>query len=142
MRALLLWFLVLNTLHLPVPCLDLDGECRGTPIHSVSEAHAWHVLLLGVRPNNDIDRGPIRTDSQGRRESPADAPFDDLAINAVPGVTLVDASFCAVGPSAMQSHTLAETSIVGQAIQIWDPWTTADSASVQAVSSRLCVWRI
>ena len=44
---------------------DLDGECRGTPIQSLVEGQAWHPILLGVRPNDDVDRGPIRIDESG-----------------------------------------------------------------------------
>ena len=141
-RGLLVCLLVLNTLHFPVLCLDLDGECRGTPINSVSEAHAWHVLLLGVRPNNDIDRGPIRTNEEGSPENPADAPFGDLPANAAPGVRLIDAPLFAKNAFDILSDALTEASLVRNPNQSGDPWTTVDSTSFQAVSARLCVWRI
>lgn len=80
MRAVLLWILVLHTLHLPIPCPDLDGECRGTSITSFTEPHAWHVLILGVRPNDDIDRGPFRTGDQNDR-APTESSFGDAGVS-------------------------------------------------------------
>jgi hypothetical protein len=75
----LTWILILHTLHAPVFMPDMDGECRGAPIESLIENQAWHPVLLGVRPNNDIDRGPIRTDDE--QESSFDgSQFGDLAI--------------------------------------------------------------
>ena len=77
MRAAVSILLVLHLLHLPVPCPDLDGECRGVPIEGLADANAWHVVLLGVRPNDDVDRGPIRPiDSD---DDPSQSPFCDQA---------------------------------------------------------------
>jgi hypothetical protein len=76
-RTLLAWVLILHTLHLPIPFPDLDGECRGVPILSLSNSNAWHVLLIGVRPNDDIDRGPIRTSHQPNGRAPGETPFGD-----------------------------------------------------------------
>jgi len=81
-RAGLLFLLVLQMLHLPLPCPDLDGECRGTPILSLADANAWHTLLLGVRPNDDVDRGPFRNDRSEGRKTPSDSPYDDLALTS------------------------------------------------------------
>lgn len=78
-RTLLVWMLILHMLHLPIPFPDLDGECRGTPIQSLSDANAWHVMLIGVRPNDDIDRGPIRTSHEPNGRSPGETPFGDPA---------------------------------------------------------------
>lgn len=78
-RPILIWFLILATLHCPVPFPDLDGECQGAPIVSLFERQAWHVLLIGVRPNDDIDRGPIRT-SDDPVDTPTDNPFGDLPV--------------------------------------------------------------
>lgn len=73
------WILILHTLHAPVFMPDTDGECRGAPIESLIESQAWHPVLLGVRPNDDIDRGPIRTGDE--QESSFDgSQFGDLAI--------------------------------------------------------------
>lgn len=69
MRYLIGWVLILHAVHFPIPFPDLDGECRGTPIHSLAEPHAWHVVLLGIRPNDEIDRGPIRTNEAGQESS-------------------------------------------------------------------------
>ena len=81
MRVWLLWILVLQTLHLPVPFPDLDGECRGMPIQSLTDACAWHVLILGVCPNKDVDRGPFRTDEQNEGTSPVGSPFGQPGTN-------------------------------------------------------------
>lgn len=80
MRTVLGWILIVHVLHLPVPFPDLDGECRGAPINSLSELHAWHVLLIGVRPNDDIDRGPIHTDGDPQSNASDDSLFGDWAI--------------------------------------------------------------
>lgn len=64
---------------------DLDGECRGTPIHSLMEGQAWHPILLGVRPNDDVDRGPIRTDESGTCFDLA--PFGEFANTQVRPLT-------------------------------------------------------
>lgn len=61
MRSIITWILILHACHFPVLFPDLDGECRGTPTASWGELNAWHVVMIGVRPNDDIDRGPIRT---------------------------------------------------------------------------------
>lgn len=84
MRSLVGWVLILHALHCPVLFPDLDGECRGTPIQSLTEGHAWHVVLLGIRPNDDIDRGPIRTDDAGQ-ERPSATVFDSYALVAARG---------------------------------------------------------
>lgn len=79
MNRFFTWLLILTTLHVPVYLPDTDGECRGAPIGSLIEAQAWHPVLLGVRPNDDIDRGPIRTDDE--QESAFDgSQFGDVAI--------------------------------------------------------------
>lgn len=77
MRVAVSIFLVMQLLHLPVPCPDLDGECRGVPIKSLADGNAWHILLLGVRPNDDIDRGPIRPKDKDSNEDPSQSPFGD-----------------------------------------------------------------
>lgn len=80
MRLSLRWTLVLHLLHCPIPFPDLDGECRGTPIASLAEFHAWHVMMLGVRPNDDIDRGPIRTTDEPTESAPEQSAFGSPAI--------------------------------------------------------------
>lgn len=82
LRVCLLLILVLQMLHLPLPCPDLDGGCRGTPILSLADANAWHLLITGVRPNDDVDRGPFRTDNSERSRVPSDSPYGDLAISS------------------------------------------------------------
>src|SRR5438093_9845191 len=82
MQSTVSWLLILLTIHAPVPCPDLDGECRGSPIESLAEMQAWHVLLLGIRPNDDIDRGPIRPDEQTPC-TPDETPLGKLAVVSV-----------------------------------------------------------
>ena len=78
-RQFLILVLVLHTVHAPILVPDLDGECRGAPIHSLIESQAWHPIMLGVRPNDDVDRGPIRTDES---ESGFDfSPFGEFTSN-------------------------------------------------------------
>jgi len=60
-----------------MPCADLDGECRGTPIVSLMDANAWHVLVLGVQPCTDIDRGPFGSDEQGKDRPSQESPYGD-----------------------------------------------------------------
>ena len=79
MRYLVGWVLILHAVHLPIPFPDLDGECRGTPIQSLAEEQAWHIVLLGVRPHDDIDRGPIRTGKAGE-ERQTDTLFGAFAV--------------------------------------------------------------
>jgi hypothetical protein len=79
---MLAWVLILHVLHLPVPFPDLDGECRGAPILSLFEWQAWHVLMIGIRPSDDIDRGPIHSNGDSRTNAADDTPFGGLAIVA------------------------------------------------------------
>lgn len=89
MRAAVSILLVLHLLHLPVPCPDLDGECRGVPIEGLAAANAWHLVLLGVRPNDDVDRGPIRPREQDSDGNPSQSPFCDHAAIAASDSHLV-----------------------------------------------------
>lgn len=82
MCKVLSWILVVHALHLPVPFPDLDGECRGTPIRSLSELHAWHILLVGVQPNDDIDHGPFHTEDEGDDSNSSGSLFGETAIVA------------------------------------------------------------
>ena len=105
MRAVMLWIVVFHTLHLPLPCPDLDGECRGALISSLTQSHAWHVLILGVRPNDDIDRGPFRTNNENNDSSPTGSPFGDPVISSGSGssLTLV---VCELSEPEFFSHAL------------------------------------
>lgn len=80
MRTAMTWLLIVHAVHLPVPFPDLDGECRGEPILSLFEWQAWHVLMIGIRPSDDIDRGPIRPTGDSRTNAADDTPFGGLAI--------------------------------------------------------------
>lgn len=78
---LIRYFLIATLLHCPVPCPDLDGECRGVPIENLADVNAWHVLLIGVKPNDDIDRGPIRQRDNNSTDDPAQSPFGDMGMS-------------------------------------------------------------
>lgn len=98
MRTILIWILLAHAIHLPVPFPDLDGECRGAPIQSISESSAWHVMMVGVRPNDDIDRGPIRTHDDGRNAPAGESILGEAAYVASPANSLalrasLDSSF-------------------------------------------------
>lgn len=140
MHAILHWILILHVLHLPVPFPDLDGECRGAPIHSLAEAHAWHVMILGVSPNEDIDQGPIRTSDDGFPEAPLDSLFGDPAINATSSVACLNAAFLTPALSILPQYVSANASAPGNSDVLRYERTVVDTASAQSVRSRLCVW--
>lgn len=79
MQSVIAWILMLHACHLPIPFPDLDGECRGAPIASMAELDAWHVIMLGVRPNDDVDRGPIRTHQESQEADQHQNPLGDPA---------------------------------------------------------------
>ena len=141
-RVCLLFILVLQMLHLPLPCPDLDGECRGTPILSLADANAWHLLITGVRPNDDVDRGPFRTDDSDRHRVPSDSPYRDLAIcgASVPVISCVmelGRSLECPATSVSLSQTYLDTK-VRSFLPIDDVWIS-DSRKLRATT---CVWRI
>lgn len=78
MRLFVIIVLILNAIHCPIPFPDLDGECRGVPIVSLTDANAWHVLMLGVVPNDDIDNGPVRTGDDRPLDNARPSAFDEL----------------------------------------------------------------
>lgn len=82
-RIALIWIVVLHAAHVPLPVPDLDGECRGTPIPNLAASNAWHVLVLGVLPNNDIDQGPFRTRHNRGDAAPTQSPFGDSGLASV-----------------------------------------------------------
>lgn len=84
MKHIICWILILHTLHAPIPCPDLDGECRGAPVESLTDWDAWHVLLLGVESPRDIDRGPFRPTRETPDEKPQLSPYGDAAICSNP----------------------------------------------------------
>lgn len=79
MRAVLAWIMIVHVIHPPIPVPDLDGECRGTPIHSLAESHAWHVMLISLQPNEDIDRGPRQSAGDSGDEIAGESPFGSSA---------------------------------------------------------------
>ena len=142
MKTGLVWLLILLTVHAPVPCPDLDGECRGTPIESLAEMQAWHVLLLGIRPNDDIDRGPIRPSDEESPTTPDETPFGKLVV--VSGSVSSSASMAQavdVEPNGWSHLPLlaADLNLSGVAPVWWKP-PLADSSTRRL--ARLCVWRV
>lgn len=142
MRAILHWILILHVLHLPVPFPDLDGECRGAPIHSLSEAHAWHVMILGVCPNEDIDRGPIRTHRDGDRDVPVDSPFGDLVINVVSSNSVGNAATLGLTLAALPNWLSTTASISVHTSAPHNLGNSSDCRSGEVPRSQLGVWLI
>lgn len=142
MKSCIEWLLILLTVHAPVPCPDLDGECRGTPIESLAEMQAWHVLMLGIRPNDDIDRGPIRSNDPDEPYTPDETPLGKLAVVS----TAVSHSACSVADwdfepigSDLFSPLAVVLSLSGVAPVLWRPPIAASSSRRLA---QLCVWRV
>ncbi len=142
MKTGVAWLLILLSIHAPIPCPDLDGECRGTPIESLAEAQAWHVLLLGIRPADDIDRGPIRPSDSEHPVTPDETPFGKLSIvgSAAPTVGELVA-LDGVSPFSMGHVPLVfvDSHLMGV--------TTVGRESSSATPScrrlaQLCVWRV
>ena len=141
-RAVLVWILVLHTLHLPLPCPDLDGECRGTPITSLTESHAWHVLILGVRPNDDIDRGPFRTGDKNDDSAPAESPFGDSGVNFEVASTVAQ-TLIEFAQSRFSSHTLSPLIDLARALHDRQPpWEYERPLSARTFCARSNVWLI
>lgn len=135
MHRFLTWVLILHTLHAPVFMPDTDGECRGAPIESLTESQAWHPVLLGVRPNDDLDRGPIRTGDQ--QDSSFDgSQFGDLAIL---GTVSVNSPSSAVWLPVVLSHEVFRV----EALRVF-PAVPAIASPVagRAACVSYCLWRI
>jgi hypothetical protein len=93
----ILWLVLVCVAHVPLPCFDGDWEDRGIPFDSVFDPHAWHTLLLGIVPPDDIDRGPFRDDA-GDSGSPYGLPFLVRTVTAAPAPSgLLDS-----GPSGFE----------------------------------------
>ena len=142
MKAGVVWLLILLTIHAPVPCPDLDGECRGTPIESLAEMQAWHVLLLGIRPNDDIDRGPIRPSDEESPLSSDETPFGKLVV--VSGSVSSSASMVQLGAAEPIGwnhlpQLAVDLSLSGVAPARWS--SDIPDSSCRRLA-RLCVWRV
>jgi hypothetical protein len=63
--------------HIPLPWYDSDGENRGIVTRGVTDPAAWHIILLGVQPETDVDRGPFSSAplDQHPEGSKFDAPY-------------------------------------------------------------------
>lgn len=105
-RSILILTLALHIVHVPILVPDLDGECRGVPIGSLIERQAWHPILLGVRPNDDVDRGPIRTEGSDRGlDASPFGEFTDLslrhALAVTPALTSCEVTSAPAAPSGL-----------------------------------------
>ncbi len=142
MKSGVTWLLMLLTIHAPVPCPDLDGECRGTPIESLAEMQAWHVLLLGIRPSDDIDRGPIRPSDEESPLSPDETPFGKLVV--VSGSVSSSTSMAqAVDVEPMDWNHLSPLAVdlsLSSGAAVWRFSDIPDSSCRRL--ARLCVWRV
>lgn len=141
MKSGVAWLLILLTIHAPVPCPDLDGECRGTPIESLAEMQAWHVLMLGIRPNDDIDRGPIRQDGQTPC-TPDETPLGKLAVVSV----AVSHSASAVAVWDVEPIRSVHLSLLVVDLNLSGIMPVGWRPPIATLSSRrlswLCVWRV
>lgn len=142
MKTSIAWLLILLTIHAPIPCPDLDGECRGSPIESLAEMQAWHVLMLGIRPNEDIDRGPIRPSDEEHPTTPDETPFGKLAVVSV----AVSHSASAVAlwdweqiGSDDRPLLAGNRGLIGDSPTWWRP---SIGSSCSRRLARLCVWRV
>ena len=142
MKTGIAWLLILLTIHAPVPCPDLDGECRGTPIESLAEMRAWHVLLLGIRPNDDIDRGPIRPSDEGNPTTPDETPFGKLVVVGASVSSSANVAQLVAAEPICSDHLLllvVDLNLSGVS-PVWrSPHVPISSARRL---SRLCVWRV
>lgn len=79
-RPILVIVVILHMAHVPVPAPDLDGEWGGVAIGGFSDPAAWGFVLLGVRPADDIDKGPVRHGSPRDATDPGAHPFGAAAV--------------------------------------------------------------
>lgn len=142
MKTGVAWLLILLTIHAPVPCPDFDGECRGTPIESLAEMQAWHVLMLGIRPNDDIDRGPIRSNDQDAPCMPDETPFGKLAVVGASLSSSASAAQSVIAEPICSDHLplLAMDLTLSGVVPVW--WSSHIPDSSTRRLSRLCVWRV
>lgn len=137
-RRLLIWILVLHTVHAPVPVPDLDGECRGTPIPSLADCRAWHPVLLGVRPNDDVDRGPVRS-SHDQGPWYDGSQFGDLAICLGRFAQVAAPMLIALPGSSPMLHPVGRHGPIIQS----DPCVhRRPAASPRTILIEYCVWLI
>ncbi len=142
MRAVLIWIVVLHTLHLPLPCPDLDGECRGTLISSLTQLHAWHVLILGVRPNDDIDRGPFRTNHRSDDTAPTGSRFGDPVISSGSGTSLTLVAFVLSEPEFFSNVLLSLIDSVRVLRDVESSRNSERSLHARTFCARCSVWLI
>lgn len=142
MKTVVIWLLILLTIHAPIPCPDLDGECRGTPIESLAEMQAWHVLMLGIRPNDDIDRGPIRPSDQGNPSTPDETPLGKLAVVSIAdSYSASTATVWTADPNGSDHLPLLAVDLsLSSVAPVW--WRPPIAASSSRRLARLCVWRV
>lgn len=139
MNAAISILMILQLVHVPILCPDLDGECRGVPIESLAEGHAWHVVLLGVLPNDDVDRGPIRSQNQDSPWRHTESPFGDPAMIAASHTHAGDVTDAVSILLAFPSRQLSTE--VGTALRTWHGrWSPQKPLPV--TSSRSCVLQV
>lgn len=142
MKTSIAWLLILLTIHAPIPCPDLDGECRGTPIESLAEMQAWHVLMLGVRPNDDIDRGPIRPSDEEHPTTPDETPLGKLAVVSV----AVSQSASVVALWDLEQIGSDDLPLLTVDLNLSDAapvgWGPPIATLLSRRLARLCVWRV
>jgi hypothetical protein len=133
------WLLIIFTLHLPIPCYDLDGDDDGVPIHGPSDLHAWHILLLGVASPSDIDRGPFDTGSPERDSGPDPyGPcFVDSADDVVAARQCVDRLNCLEPVVAIESSPV-DTTVLPSASHC----CSLGSGALVPLCHRLSLWMV
>lgn len=143
MKSWIVWVLLLITAHVPVPFPDLDGENRGAPIESLTELQAWHPLFLGIRPNDDIDRGPFRSREDNQPESERESPFGSPAVvgGCRSGVVAVERTIAfGWSPSPEFCHS-RNPQVLGLPLVVVLPHPGIDESPLRRIA-RQCVWRI
>lgn len=142
-NRILISLLILQMLHLPLPCPDLDGECRGTPIESLNDSNAWHVVITGILPNVDVDRGPFRSDDPERENRPSDSPYGDLAISSAPVIVAQQESTESVD---LSRNVAALSALTGSQLRTSSREFSIPQGSIlvdaRALRAKSCIWLI
>lgn len=135
----------LHMAHVPVPIPDLDGEWQGVAIGGLSDPAAWGFMMLGVRPADDIDRGPIRDPESSDTSGPAASVFGEAAIADHVGSALpASVSRTAGGADVPASLALPSPppGSAGRACTEGLARCRCGSVSPGAARAALCVWHI
>ena len=99
-------------------------------------------MLLGIRPNDDIDRGPIRPSDSEHPNTPDETPLGKLAVVSAAASNAVNAdSLGSVGTlgSAFVPLLVVDSGLSSVApVWRWQQPVTSSSRRL----ARLCVWRV